>query len=176
MIRFVMVILLAVALRAEMKVFPSNKHDVKSYSTYSWGGPPRVMNEQGEHPESELVTLIREEVDRQLAAKGYKAVPSGGDLLVVAGGVAARSNQLTGYLVTFGYDAYWGTWFGMPYPMNRMNREGLLFIGLVDAKVKEGVWAGYATEAIDRVPDADTARKKMGKASEKLFKKLPKKS
>jgi hypothetical protein len=165
--------LLVLPIRAELKVFRSNKHDLASYRTFYWEGPPRAMNEQGEHPDSELIPLVREEVNRQLTARGYRQVPSGGDLHVVAGVVAARSNQWQGYLVTWGFDAYWGGWFGMPYPVNVMNREGVLFVGLVDAKAKEGVWAAYDSEAVDRVPDADTAKKKLSKASEKLFKKLP---
>lgn len=171
--RLAVIIFLAASLSAETKVFPSHKHDVRQYRTFSWDGPPRAMNEQGEHPKSELIPLIHDEVTSHLVAKGYREVPSGGDLLVVAGAVAARSNQWQGYLVTFGFDAYWGAWFGMPYPVNVINREGVLFVGLVDAKVKEGVWAGYDSEAVDRVPDLGTAKKKLAKASEKLFKKLP---
>lgn len=168
-----MLALAVLPVAAEMKVFKSNKHDLKSYQTYYWEGPPRAMNEQGEHPDSELIPLVKQEVNRQLEAKGYREVPGGGDLHVVAGVVAARSNQWQGYLVTWGFDAYWGSWFGMPYPVNVMNREGVLFVGLVDAKAKEGVWAAYDSEAVDRVPDIDTAKKKLSKASEKLFKKLP---
>jgi hypothetical protein len=171
--RLLLLAVIALPLLAETKVFRSNKHDVASYQTFYWEGPPRAMNEQGEHADSELIPLVRDEVTRQLIARGYREVPSGGDLHVVAGVVAARSNQLLGYLVTFGFDAYWGAWFGMPYPVNVMNREGLLFVGLVDAKEKEGVWAGYDSEAIDRVPDPDTAKKKLTKASGKLLKKLP---
>lgn len=171
--RILVLALLTLPVFAEMKVFRSNKHDLASYQTFYWEGPPRAMNEQGEHPDSELIPLVRDEVTRHLIARGYREVPSGGDLHVVAGVVAARSNQLVGYLVTFGFDAYWGAWFGMPYPVNVMNREGLLFVGLVDAQAKEGVWAGYDSEAVDRVPDIETAKTKLSKASEKLFKKLP---
>lgn len=171
--RLFLLALLVLPVWAELKVFRSSKHNLNSYQTFYWDGPPRAMNEQGEHPDSELIPLVRQEVNRHLTAKGYREVPSGGDLHVVAGVVAARSNQWQGYLVTWGFDAYWGSWFGMPYPVNVMNREGVLFVGLVDAKAKEGVWAGYDSEAVDRVPDVETAKKKLGKAAEKLFKKLP---
>jgi hypothetical protein len=171
--RLFLLALTLLPLAAETKVFRSNKHDLKTYQTFYWEGPPRAMNEQGEHPDSELIPLVRRQVNAQLVAKGYREVPSGGDLHVVAGVVAGRSNQWQGYLVTWGFDAYWGSWFGMPYPVNVMNREGVLFVGLVDAKAKEGVWAGYDSEAVDRVPDIDTAKKKLDKAAEKLFRKLP---
>lgn len=171
--RLFLLALTLLPLAAETKVFRSNKHDLKTYQTFCWEGPPRAMNEQGEHPDSELIPLVRQQVNEHLTAKGYREVPSGGDLHVVAGVVAGRSNQLQGYLVTSGFDAYWGAWFGMPYPVNVMNREGALFVGLVDAKAKEGVWAGYDSEAVDRVPDIDTAKRKLDKATEKLFRKLP---
>lgn len=161
---------------AETKVFPSTKHDVKTYQTYEWKNPPRIINAYGaDEQDSAFAPIIREAVNRELAAKGYREVPSGGELQIFSGAVAAKANQLEGYLVSFGFDAYWGYWFGMPYPVNSVNRVGVLFVGLVDPKLKEGIWAGYDTEGINRsgAVDPKDAKSKIDKAASKLFKKLP---
>ena len=168
-------LLLAVGSSAEVKVFPSNKHDLKSYQTYQWKNPPRIISSQtGDAKDSPYESIIRDVINRHLTAKGYQEVSSGGDLQVISGAVAAKANQLEGYLVTLGFDAYWGYWFGMPYPVNSINRVGVLFLGLVDSKSNEGVWAGFDSEGIDRVAmDVDAGKGKIEKAAAKLFKKLP---
>ena len=169
-------LLAAVAANAETKAFPSTKHDVKTYGTYEWKNPPRIINAQGgDEKDSPFVQLVRDAVNRQLAAKGYREAPNGGDLQIISGAVAAKANQLEGFLVTLGFDAYWGYWFGMPYPVNSINRMGVLFVGMVDKTANEGVWAGYDTEALDRVGsmNVDAAKGKIDKAASKLFKKLP---
>jgi hypothetical protein len=167
--------LAAVSAFAEVKVFPSNKHDVRKFSTYQWQRPPRLITEMGQDDTTTpLVDTIKSAIDRRLSEKGYREVREGGDMQVVAGAVAGKQSQLEGYLVTFGFDAYWGYWFGMPYPVQRMNRIGLLFVGLVEAQSNEGIWAGYATEALDRKPGnlAGTSAK-AERATRKLFRKLP---
>lgn len=163
---------------SETKIFPSNKHDLKSYQTYQWKNPPRVISGQsGDEKGSPYEGIIRDAVNKQLAAKGYKEVASGGDLQIVSGAVAAKANQLEGYLVTMGFDAYWGYWFGMPYPVNSVNRVGVLFVGFVDAKSNEGVWAGFDSEGIDRAAmDVQAGKAKIEKAASKLFKKFPSRS
>ena len=174
--RILLVGLLAVVVAsAETKVFPSTKHDVKAYGTYEWKNPPRIINAQGgDEKDSPFGQLVRDAVNRQLAAKGYREAPNG-DLQVISGAVAAKANQLEGFLVTLGFDAYWGYWFGMPYPVNSINRMGVLFVGMVDKAKNEGVWAGYDTEALDRAGSmsTDAAKGKIDKAASKLFKKLP---
>jgi len=174
--RILVVGLLGIAACAETKVFPSNKHDVKTYGTYEWKNPPRIINAQGgDEKDSPFAELVRDSVNRQLAAKGYREAPNGADLQIISGAVAAKANQLEGFLVTLGFDAYWGYWFGMPYPVNSINRMGVLFVGMVDKTANEGVWAGYDTEALDRVGsmNVDAAKGKIDKAASKLFKKLP---
>jgi hypothetical protein len=160
---------------AEVKVYPSNKHDVRTYATYSWQQPPRLATERGvEDNNKDFIPIMKEVVNRFLTQKGYQEVPQGGDMHIVSGAIAAKQNQLEGYLVTIGFDAYWGSWFGMEYPVNTMNRVGVLFIALVDSKTKEGVWAGTSTEALDRqAMENDKAAQKIEKAASRLFKKLP---
>jgi len=43
---------------------------------------------------------------------------------------------------------------------------------LTDSQTKKGVWAGLATEAVDK-PEAESVRKAVDKAAAKMFKKFP---
>jgi len=171
---FLAAVAVAAPALAEVKAFPSNKHDVTKFRTYQWKEPPRLIQQGQDNTTSPLIEAIKGIVDKRLAERGYREVAEGGDMQVVVGAVAAKASQIEGYLVTFGFDAYWGFWFGMPYPVQTMNRIGLLFVGLIETASKEGVWAGYATEAIDR-QGVDVARTtaKADKAARKLFRKLP---
>ena len=58
-------LLAAVAANAETKAFPSTKHDVKTYGTYEWKNPPRIINAQcGDEKDSPFVQFVRDAVNR----------------------------------------------------------------------------------------------------------------
>ena len=161
------------ALAGDVKAYtPKEKVDYQRYRTYQWNSV-RLATKAGIVEEDAVVApLIRAAVNKQLAAKGMTLVESGGDLVINAAGVATGMYQVEGWMVTFGFDAYW--WYGFPMvaEVNRYNKEGTLVVVLVDASTKKGVWAGFATEAVGKesmVPGA------VEKAAQRLFKKFPRK-
>jgi hypothetical protein len=167
-----MVFLLAeVTHAAEVKVFPAKGQDVSIYRTYHWVAP-KVVTKQGVlEDDPDVAPLIKKSINQQLTRKGYSEVPAGGELVVQSAGLSVVSSQLEGYLLTWGFDPYWGTYdVTTASPVSRVNREGTLLIALIEAKTKKVVWSGYTTEALGRPSTLPTS---IDKAASRLFKKLP---
>jgi hypothetical protein len=165
--------LAAVSAFGETKIFASKTQDVTTRSTYTWL-PPRLFTKTGIlEDDPTYAPLIRQAVNRELAKKGYREVPSGGDLQIMSAGVGVASSQLEGILVTYGFDAFDG-YYGptTASPITRINHQGVLLVALVDPKTNKGIWSGYDTEALSGVGSVPKA---IDKAAGKIFKKLPQK-
>jgi len=163
----------AASVRGETKVYASKTEDVAVRSTYTWL-PPRLFTKSGVvENDPTYAPLIKQAVNRELAKKGYREVPSGGDLQVMSAGVGVASSQLEGILVTYGFNAFDG-YYGATTasPITRINHEGVLLVSLVDPKTNKGIWSGYDTQALGGV---DSIPKAIDKAATKIFKKLPQK-
>ena len=170
-----LLILAAIAASAncETKVFVSKTQDVSQRSTYTWL-PPRLFTKEGvKENDPEFAPIIREAVNRELTKKGYREVPTGGDLQIMSAGVGVASSQLEAILVTYGFAAYDGYYGPMTAsPITRINHEGVLLVALVDPKTNKGIWSGYDSEALS---GRSSVPKAIDKAASKLFKKLPQK-
>lgn len=145
---------------------------MSDYKTFSWT-PIRLATSTGETENDEVFApAIKTAVTAELTKRGLSEVTEGADLKVYVTAVQTGMYQVEGWLVTFGFDAYWGVGYGMVREVNRYNKEGTLVIVLAESKTKKGVWAGMATEpAGGRGTPAD----KVNKATRDIFKKFPKK-
>ncbi len=171
--QLLLVAVVATSAFAETKIFASKTQDVATRSTYTWL-PPRLFTKTGIlEDDPTYAPLIRQAVNRELAKKGYREVPSGGDVQIMSAGVGVASSQLEGILVTYGFDAFDG-YYGptTASPITRINHEGVLLVALVDPKTNKGIWSGYDTEALG---GTDSVPKAIDKAAGKIFKKLPQK-
>jgi Domain of unknown function (DUF4136) len=158
------------SLVSKVKIFPSTKYDIATYETYQWL-PPRVMTRQGLQEDDPILTpIIKQVVNKHLSAKGYREVAEGGELNLLTGGFSETNSQLEGFLVTYGFDYYYGWFPTTAAPVTRVNREGTFLVGLIDAKTNEGVWLGLSTALIGGQKDID---KTINKAASNLLKKLP---
>lgn len=160
----------SVSLTAKVKILPSKKYDISKYETYEWL-PPRVMTRQGLLEDDPVVApLIRQVVNKYLAVKGYREVAENAQLKLLTGGFSETTSQLEGFLITYGFDYYYG--WGPTYasPVSRVNREGTFLVGLIDAQTNEGVWLGLSTALVGDHKDID---KTINKAASNLLKKLP---
>jgi len=158
----------------ELKVFPTPNVDFSQYKTFTIS-PPRVATRQGIIENDDVVIpAIRAAVSRELTAKGFKEVPSGGDMMVQCGGLSGGTVTIDALMMTWGVDFYYGVGYETFTPIQRYNKEGTLVVGLVDAKTKKGLWVAFDTEGIGgrgRSPE-----QVVDKAAEKIFKKFsPKK-
>jgi hypothetical protein len=116
---------------------------------------------------------IKNDVDAQLAAKGWTQVPEGGDVAIVA--MATTRTQRS--LQTF-YDGFGGGWrwrgfggTGVSTTTEQDYKEGTLVVDLYEAKSKQLVWRGVAQDTLS--DKAASNEKKLNKGVAKMFKHFP---
>ena len=153
----------------KVKVISDPAVDFSKYKTYAW--------DQGTFANPIVKQHIVTAVDNAMAAKGIKQDDSNPDLIVAA--VTAITSDLTmtnpswapslNSLTTGVY----GT--STAWPVSK----GTLVIDISDAKTKNNLWRGSATQTLehgptgDRVRDAKSVQKPIYKAVEKMFKQFP---
>jgi hypothetical protein len=131
------------------------------YKTYSWAKvdtPDPLWNDR-----------IKEAVDRQLRAKGWNEVPSGGDVSIVAVGTTHEKPTLQ----TF-YDGFDGwLWSGFADATTYVENYtvGTLVIDMFDTNTKRLIWRGSASDVLSGKPEKD--EKKVDSAVSKLFEHFP---
>jgi hypothetical protein len=136
-----------------------------NYKTYAWI--------ETKHPAVSDLTNKRivENIDKQLAAKGFTKVIDNAAALVVYNAGVKEQVSVEGY--NYGYGRYrWGG--GMTTYSKVVELQGTLVIDLVDSRKKELVWRGTATDTLSDKPEKNA--QKIEKATEKLFKKYPPKA
>lgn len=160
-------------------------------STYSWTepGPRELRGERNPTVNNALVQdRIHGAVDREMTARGYRLVPSGGDFLVhYHVGLQRRRDTLVtaqpplgprrvircgvaGCWDDWNWD-YWGYW-GPPELMLREVSyfEGALLIDLIQRSSGKLAWRGVGR---DRVDEPNVSQKAIDKAVAAILGKLP---
>ncbi len=168
----VVVFLFCSVLPAKVKVFQKDKKALARCKTYQWE-PVRLVTKKGiVDDDPEFTPVLKQAINRQMAAKGYTEVAKDGEMRLLAAGLRVTSSQLEGFLVSWGFDFYWG-YYGVNTvsPVSRINHEGTLVVGLLDAETKQILWNGYATEALG---GPGSVKETIEKIVSRLFKKLPK--
>jgi hypothetical protein len=125
------------------------KAEYGRYKTWSWiaeePGPEQAQAVRN----PAVLGLVRSAVERELAARGLaRATGAEPDLLVAVHGFAHDRIEVThyGYAEPVAYG-----WYSPPgaYGTNvQQYREGTLILDLVDAKTKQLVWRGTATDTV----------------------------
>ncbi len=161
----------AVSLNAQVKTDYDHSANFESYKTYSW-----LKVQAGD---SLWDTRLQQDVDSQLAAKGWTKVDSGGDAAVSA----FRSTQNQDNLETF-YDGFggggWG-WrrfggggfggMGMATTNTIVTKVGDVVVDIFDAKTKNLLWRG--TDSNDLSSNSDKNIKSLQKDLDNMFKHFP---
>ena len=153
----------------KVKVTSAPNADFSTYKTYAW--------DEGMLSNPIVRQHIVVAVDNAMAAKGLQKVETEPDLMVSA--LASTESDLT---VT---NPSWAPSLnsiatGIPsvsqaWPVTK----GTLIVNISDAKNKNAIWRGTATQTLehgptgDRVRDAKAVEKPIRKAVEKMFKKVP---
>jgi Domain of unknown function (DUF4136) len=144
--------------------------DLTRYKTYAWT--------KGTVSANAIVTqLVVSSVDEQLAAKGIKKVDADPDLTVVVFGSTESDMHVSNpswspslNSIATGVAVGSQSW---------LVTKGTLVVDLLDAKTKNSVWRGQATQTLDRGPtgdkvkDAKTVEKPIRNAVKKMFKQFP---
>jgi Domain of unknown function (DUF4136) len=137
--------------------------DFGLYKTFSW--------EKVQTKDSLWVDRIKSAVDAQLAAKGWTEAPAGGDVAIIA--METTQNQQT--LNTF-YDGFGGGWrwaggFGDITTTVQNYKVGTLVIDLFDARTKQVIWRGSASDTL--ADKSDKNIKNLDKGVQKMFEHFP---
>lgn len=158
----------------------SNAQDVKTdydrgadfgrYKTYSW--------EQVKTADPLNVERIKSAVATTLAAKGWTRVDSGADICIVAMEITSDKQTLNTY-----YDGFGGGWgwrrfggggfggLGEATTTTDTYKVGTLVVDLFDAKTKQLVWRGSASDTLSN--NSNKNIQNLDKGVDKMFKKFP---
>jgi hypothetical protein len=140
------------------------------YKTYSW--------EKVQTQDPLWVDRIKDAVNGSLSAKGWTQVESGGQVAIIA--VEMTRNQQT--LNTF-YDGFGGGWgwrrfggggfggFGEATTTPENYRVGTLVVDLFDAKTKNLIWRGSASDTLSDKSEKNI--KNLDKGVQKMFDHFP---
>ena len=144
--------------------------DVTRYKTYAWSGDGISTNPLTRE-------MVISAVDSQLLAKGLKKVDSDPELTVVVFGSTTSDIHVSNpswapslNSIATGVAVGSQSW---------LVTKGTLVVDLLDAKTKNSVWRGTATQTLDRGPtgdrakDAKTVEKPIRNAVKKMFKQFP---
>lgn len=132
-----------------------------NYHTYSWE-KVKTTNPLWE-------SRIRDAVDRDLQAKGWQKVESGGDVALMA--VGSSQNQQEYQTFYDGLGGWrWGG-FGETTTTVENYRVGSLVVDMYDARNKQLIWRGVASDTLSNKPEKN--EKTLDKAVDKMLKDFP---
>ena len=151
------------------KTFVDFDHNANfsQYKTFMWIGHPEFR------PDPIMAERLVDDINGALTAKGLQLVTEGGDVALAAHMATRRRHTLE----TF-YDGLGGGWgwhfgpgFGTAYTTVHTYAVGTIVVDMFDARTKQIIWRGVATETLSGKPEKDT--KELEKAVDKLFRKFP---
>jgi Domain of unknown function (DUF4136) len=153
------------ALAANIVTDYDHSANFSQYKTYSW-----LKVQAGD---SLWADRIQQDVDAQLAAKGWTKVQSNGDATVAA----FQSTQDQQTLQTF-YDGFGGGWrwrggggLGMSTTTADVTKVGTLVVDIFQAQSKQLLWRGKERDALTGNPGKNA--EKLSKDLANMFKHFP---
>jgi len=156
----------ALAMAQDVKIDFDKAFDFSTVKTYSISIGTKWGNDLSER-------RVLAEIDEAIAAKGWKKVADGANVLVVLhGATQTKRNASTFYSGMGGY-GYRGFGGGMGTASTVVNEYavGTLVVDMFEAKGKTLVFRGIAEDEISDNPEKNA--KKVEKASAKMFKNFP---
>jgi hypothetical protein len=137
--------------------------DFGRYKTYSW------INVKGSN--DLWSDRIMQDVDSQLAARGWTKVSSGGDAGVSAFGRTHNEQTIDTFYSGLGGGWRWRGGFGDAMTTVDNTPVGTLVVDIFDGSSKKLVWRGMATDTLSGKPDKN--EKKLEHSVEDMFKHFP---
>ncbi len=157
----VIMMLTAAALASQVTVDYDHSANFGNYHTYSW--------EKLKTANSIWDARVKEAIDKELAAKGWTQVPSGGDVAVVAIETTHTQQQLNTFYNGFG-GRRWGG-FGDSTTTVENYKVGTLVVNMFSAGSKNLIWRGTSSSALSGNPEKNA--KNLDKDVQKLFGHFP---
>jgi hypothetical protein len=165
---FLLLLLLAKGVKAQ-KVTTDYDPEARflSYKTFMWIEPPRIRIDPLMEPR--LVNAV----NTALTSKGWQLVETNADVGIVAHVATRERHTLETFYTGFGAGWGWHRWGGTGTAFTTVEpyEIGTLVVDLFDARTKQLIWRGVATDTLSEKPQKET--KKLEKAIDKLFKDFP---
>lgn len=164
----------AAALGSNVRTDYDHTADFSQYHSYSWG---KVKTSDPFY-----VTRIQQAVDKQMQAKGWQLVPSGGSVMVFATDNIHNQQEVQtmydglgdGWGGGWGWRGWgWGSGWdsGIATTTTTSQPVGELVIDLFEGSSKKLLWRGLATENLSTKADKNT--KMLDSDIEHMFKSFP---
>lgn len=152
---------MTVALAQDVHTDYDHHANFERYHTYSW---------EKVHTSDPLwEPRIKEAVDQALQAKGWQKVDSGADVALMAVGSARNQQEYNTFYNGLG-GWRWGG-FGETTTTVENYRVGTLIVDMYDARNKQLIWRGSASDTLSNNPNKD--EKKLDKTVDKMLKSFP---
>ena len=167
LLAFVALSLAACETEPQVRSITEPSANLSAYRTYSFAANPGTNRGGNVTP---LTTFFESAITREMNARGYQKVDSGGDLLVNFNAHVTEKTDIQstpGPAYGYGYYGYRGGMYGGPEVQTVRYKVGTANIDVVDAKRKVVVWEGVVDrELTDEVmknpqPAVDGAVAKM---------------
>ncbi len=157
----------------------AESYDFSKLVTYRWAKPkPEAPAET--MPGPKVSRMVREAVDRELQAKGYRLVPEGeaADFLVACALSVEQKLDVRTIRTTYGYGRAWRhAGVRVAYEpetiVQAYYEEGTLLLDVVDARSQEAVWRGTAQSRVDRIAVDEKVRARVQDAVARILEKFP---
>jgi hypothetical protein len=145
------------------------KH-LSQYKSYQWF-PPRVLTKVGLEENHVANPVLKEVVGRQLSERGMTELADGADLQIQAWVFTESVPQLEAMIYTIDPNMLYGAPIAT---VGRYNRQGTLFLNLIDRRTKKSAWIGMVTDSLPTgTLEPEQIREQLDKAAKNIFKKYP---
>ncbi|HEY6928530.1 MAG TPA: DUF4136 domain-containing protein [Thermoanaerobaculia bacterium] len=146
-----------------------DKANFSSYKTWGWRDDGSIKDEL-------VAKRVQSAVATQLAAKGLTRNDANPDLWVAVHGRMSKQTQITQYNSGWGYGWGWyghGAGGGISTATVQEIPVGTIVVDLADAKRKELVWRGTASDTLNPERSPQEKEKALNEALAKMFEKYP---
>jgi len=152
------------------KVKTQGGKDLSQYKSYQWL-PPRVLTKLGLEENHVANPAVKEVIGRQLSERGMTELADGADLQIQVWVFTESVPQLEAMI--YAIDPF--MLYGAPIAtVGRYNRQGTLFLNLIDRRTKKSAWIGMVTDSLPTGNlEPEQIHAQLDKAAKNIFKKYP---
>jgi hypothetical protein len=141
--------------------------NLAQYRTFAWFEPASPSPRQQSFERSPAGAVVREQIARNLAAKGVSETAQNPDFLVAYHGKLEQRMDVTDW----GYPGWWWGGWGGPNVAVSEYTQGTLIIDFIDPRTKQVFWRGTASAVVNQPENPNP--KKLAGAVDKVMKKYP---
>jgi hypothetical protein len=158
------IVLYSAAFTQDVQRDYDKKANFSQYKTYEWG-KVQTTNPLWQR-------RITDDADKDLQAKGWQRVQSGGDVVLTAVGASHTEQEYQTFYTGLGPRWHWRG-FGPDEATTTVYsyKVGTLVLDMYDAKGDQLIWRSSASDALSDKPEKN--EKKLEKAIDKMFDKFP---